>query len=284
VPGGPERFVIEDIYVSRNQLLIEERPNGKLLVKNLSGKLAVTLVLPRPADGSIINVDESREFDLPVRFSVGKTLIEITPPADPDTPPEKISASSAESLLELVLAAPQPSPGGEPSGAPHAGSGPGPSQSANTAAGGGGQRWSVEAECRRIRETLKGNHVWAEYQPDRYEGMRRHLLDPNSSGRALLAQGFHRVVVLDIRQGLDPGGAFGVERFLHYAVGQMVSAFDLDLEQNALAEDVFQILKDEPPSLFCFLNAHHISESGKPCLRAFTQELHQALMLVEVAR
>jgi adenylate cyclase len=75
---GPERnkirrFMIEDIFVSRDQLHVEERPEGFVLIRNLSEKRAVSL-----ADGSTLPIGAAREVKLPLRLTVGKTLIDLS--------------------------------------------------------------------------------------------------------------------------------------------------------------------------------------------------------------
>jgi serine phosphatase RsbU (regulator of sigma subunit) len=143
--------------------------------------------------------------------------------------------------------------------------------------------WSVAGECRRLRECLVSNHVRAEYTPERYQALVDQLHDRHSRTRLILARGFYRFVLLDAKAGLDGAGRFDLEQFLGEAVRQLVQAFHLDPPQTAFApEDMAQILKDERRSLFCFVNAQLIPEVQLTRLRCFTQEMHQALMLVEV--
>jgi pSer/pThr/pTyr-binding forkhead associated (FHA) protein len=141
----------------------------------------------------------------------------------------------------------------------------------------------IEEQCRVIRDTLQDNHVRARLPSPLYQRIQQEVTTPDSPGRRVLAQGFHRLVVLDATRGLDAGGAFDVPTFLSHALAQLGAAFELDLA-DAQPEDVFQILNDEPRSLFCFHNGQVISENGHLRLRAFTQTLHQALMLFEVGK
>jgi len=82
--------VIDDGFVSRDQLRIEELPLGHIRLKNLSARNPVIL-----ADGSDIPANQSREVALPVSVTVGETVIAIAhkpapapppPPRETDTP------------------------------------------------------------------------------------------------------------------------------------------------------------------------------------------------------
>jgi len=90
VQGEIPRFVIDDGFVSRDQLRIEELPLGHIRLKNLSARNPVIL-----ADGSDIPANQSREVALPVSVTVGETVIAIAhkpapapppPPRETDTP------------------------------------------------------------------------------------------------------------------------------------------------------------------------------------------------------
>ena len=73
---GPQRalkrIMLEDIYVSRDQLVVEEVGDGKVQVENLSQKREITL-----SDGSLLAAGGKRELPLPVFFGVGETQISI---------------------------------------------------------------------------------------------------------------------------------------------------------------------------------------------------------------
>ena len=71
--GGPEH-VVQDPYVSASQLLVEELPGDRVRIMNLSQKVKADL-----ANGTPIEPCTSCELDLPVRLTVGATLIEIAP-------------------------------------------------------------------------------------------------------------------------------------------------------------------------------------------------------------
>jgi adenylate cyclase len=72
--GAVPRFVIDDVFVSRDHLWVEELPDRRIQLVNLSARNPV-----RVADGMVIPVQSSEQLDLPVRLSVGETLIEIKP-------------------------------------------------------------------------------------------------------------------------------------------------------------------------------------------------------------
>jgi pSer/pThr/pTyr-binding forkhead associated (FHA) protein len=136
----------------------------------------------------------------------------------------------------------------------------------------------LEEECRRLRGALEVNHVFC--QRAEATALPRQLQERCSVTRQILEQGFHRLVVLNAATGLVPGEReFDLERFLRYAHERMVRAFDLALPDSYHAESVSQILKDEPRSLFCFLNVQHVPVADLRRLRGFTQEVHQVLLL-----
>jgi adenylate cyclase len=66
------RFVIDDDFVSRDHLQIEERPGNCVRVCNLSQTNPI-----HPADGPAIPTGASRELPTPVRLRVGGTTIDI---------------------------------------------------------------------------------------------------------------------------------------------------------------------------------------------------------------
>jgi adenylate cyclase len=73
---GPERhhkrFVIDDMFVSRDQLRIEELADGRVRVDNLSGRNVVEL-----SAGQGIAAAQSRELTPPIQLSVGETRVAI---------------------------------------------------------------------------------------------------------------------------------------------------------------------------------------------------------------
>jgi hypothetical protein len=138
---------------------------------------------------------------------------------------------------------------------------------------------STEEEFRRLRDTLEVNHVF--YVRAEFTSLPRQLGDETSPVCRALGRGFHRLVVLDAAEGLVPGeGRFDLTRFLQHVHERMVRAFDLHLPAATFhAENVSQILKDEPRSLFCFVNVQHVPAADLRRLRGFTQEAHQVLFL-----
>lgn len=72
-----ERFVVNDIFVSRDQLRVEETERGKAVLQNLSLKQPIVI-----SDGSTLTTGDAREIELPVRVALGETTIEIDPVPD----------------------------------------------------------------------------------------------------------------------------------------------------------------------------------------------------------
>jgi adenylate cyclase len=68
---GVTRRVLEDPFISRDQLRVEELPPGRLRCENLSQRFPVRL-----ASGDLIAPGASMECTLPVRFTIGETMIE----------------------------------------------------------------------------------------------------------------------------------------------------------------------------------------------------------------
>ncbi len=91
---GPQRelprFIIDDRFVSRDHLWVEELSGGRLRVRNVSARKPVLL-----ADGAEIPATEMRELTLPTRLTVGTTLIAIAlkPEAAPTRPPPSPAAA-----------------------------------------------------------------------------------------------------------------------------------------------------------------------------------------------
>lgn len=67
-----ERVLINDVYVSRDQLRLEELPDGRIRLDNLS--LGKPLML---SDGTSLPAGVCREVALPVSLAVGQTRLEI---------------------------------------------------------------------------------------------------------------------------------------------------------------------------------------------------------------
>src|SRR5579871_5226874 len=70
--GNTMRCTIQDPYVSKDHLRIEELPNGQIRVENLSSKQPIVL----PGNQSI-SPGNRRDLALPNRLSVGDTAIDV---------------------------------------------------------------------------------------------------------------------------------------------------------------------------------------------------------------
>src|SRR6185437_6776025 len=70
-PGG-DRCVLQDPFVSRCQLRVAELPGDRLRLENLSRTNRVVF-----ADGTILETGAACEHALPVRLTIGQTLIDI---------------------------------------------------------------------------------------------------------------------------------------------------------------------------------------------------------------
>jgi hypothetical protein len=142
--------------------------------------------------------------------------------------------------------------------------------------------WSVSKECRRLWEHLQENHVWVAYPRERYRELCERIESRSSKVTQALSDGFYRVVVLDAARGLtdEAPRRFDIHRFVAYALEIVLFAFDLELPPDVCEpEDIAQILKDEPRSLFCFYNVQCVPARSLVRIRNFTQELHQVLLL-----
>src|SRR5262245_18253352 len=67
-------------------------------------------------------------------------------------------------------------------------------------------------------------------------------------------------------------------RFLPYLRDLLFEAFEVEPAVNSHPEQIFQLLKDKPRSLFCFLDSQHIPEIQLQLLRGFTQGNHRVLL------
>src|SRR5262245_30474270 len=80
---GPERdgilrCVVQDGYVSKDHVRVEEQTDGRVKIDNLSARNSIRL-----PDNSIIDKGETKLVKLPVRLTVGETQIDIEPIVDP---------------------------------------------------------------------------------------------------------------------------------------------------------------------------------------------------------
>jgi adenylate cyclase len=69
-----ERYIVVDEFVSRDHLQLEELPNGRIRISNLSRSQDVKL-----RGGDSIPIAASRELQFPLRLLIGKTVIDIHP-------------------------------------------------------------------------------------------------------------------------------------------------------------------------------------------------------------
>jgi adenylate cyclase len=93
---GCPRSVIQDLSVSRNHMRLEELPAGTLRVENLSKNHPIRL-----ADNTVIEPLASCEARLPLRLTLGETLVEVEAAAD-------VSRDMLETLAYPVRAALRP--------------------------------------------------------------------------------------------------------------------------------------------------------------------------------
>lgn len=100
---GPQRdikrIMIEDGGVSRDQLRVEELPNGRLRIDNLSLKIPVML-----ENGAEVPMGGNREVPLPISLSMGNTWVEIRSPSGKSGPAPKGQTHDG------ALATPKPGP------------------------------------------------------------------------------------------------------------------------------------------------------------------------------
>ncbi len=80
---GPERdgitrIVVQDGYVSKDHVKVEEVAEGQIKLDNLSTRNSIRL-----SDNSIVDKGETRILKAPVRLTVGETLIDIEHVVDP---------------------------------------------------------------------------------------------------------------------------------------------------------------------------------------------------------
>jgi adenylate cyclase len=69
----PRCVIQEDLYVSKDHVRIEESASGKVQIENLSGRNPIWL-----ADNTSLAPGSKSALDLPIRLTVGETLIDIS--------------------------------------------------------------------------------------------------------------------------------------------------------------------------------------------------------------
>ena len=70
------RYVVEDPFISGDQMGVEEMSGGRLRISNLSRRVSIRL-----ANGTELRPGQAVEVGLPARITVGETLVEIEPGA-----------------------------------------------------------------------------------------------------------------------------------------------------------------------------------------------------------
>ncbi len=137
--------------------------------------------------------------------------------------------------------------------------------------------------CHRIKQQLATDHVRC---PEAVAfGLQNEIRNIASPLRGLLATGFARLVTIEVSRGRDEHDNFEFDRiFLPYVRDVLFSAFEIDPLEVFHPEQIVQVLKDEPPSLFCFLDSHLVPNLDAQRLRSFTQEHHRVLFCGQVDR
>ena len=69
--GAGEKLVIDDIHVSREQFLLEEVSSGRIRLEN-RGRIVISL-----PGGTALSQGDTRELELPLRLTIGKTVVDI---------------------------------------------------------------------------------------------------------------------------------------------------------------------------------------------------------------
>ncbi len=137
--------------------------------------------------------------------------------------------------------------------------------------------------CHRIKHQLATDHVRC---PEAgASGLQNELRSTASPLRSLLAAGFSRLVTIEATRGLDKYGKFEFDGlFLPYLRDILFSAFGIEPSDVFHPEQIVQVLKDEPSSLFCFLDSQLIPNPDAQRLRSLTQEHHRVLFCGQVER
>src|SRR5436309_1884647 len=104
---GPERegitrCVIQDGYISRDHVRIEEQPDGRLRIENLSARNSIRVL----ADNSTLAPSQASFLKPPVRLSVGETLLEVETAIDP------VANAPLETIGAPLRQPPRPTAGG----------------------------------------------------------------------------------------------------------------------------------------------------------------------------
>lgn len=93
---GVIRLVIQDGYVSKDHVRVEEQPDGFLKIENLSSRNSIRL-----PDNSIIDKGETRALKAPTRLTVGETSIDIELVVEQTGPLETIAQPVARQAVNI---------------------------------------------------------------------------------------------------------------------------------------------------------------------------------------
>ena len=143
----------------------------------------------------------------------------------------------------------------------------------------GSQDWhDLTSSCEKLRSLLETGSVFC--MDAELNGLNSAVLGNNPGVLAVLGRGFHRVVVVDSAKGIAPDNRFNSDIFLAEVCRVVGSQLGLQIDPTRFhAEDIFQILKDELPSLFCFVHFECVAADSLRTARAFTQGVHRVLFL-----
>ena len=129
----------------------------------------------------------------------------------------------------------------------------------------------------RMREKLETNHVIC---PEvRARKLCQALRVRHSTVRAVLETGFYELLTIEVSSGVDSHGRFRHDGlFLPYLRDVLYESFGIEATDDFHPEQIAQVAKDEPRSLFCFLDAQYIPAPEIQRLRIFTQTHHRVLL------
>lgn len=140
----------------------------------------------------------------------------------------------------------------------------------------------LEQACEHVRHSLT-THRLVFHPFSEQSALQQSLLDENTTALQVLGEGFHRLITLDVAQGLDSHGHFDLAAFYEYGFRRFEDAFDLPPADDFHEQDLMQILMDEETSLVCLLNAHSAPSQERRRMRSLTQEKHHALIVYRQA-
>jgi hypothetical protein len=139
------------------------------------------------------------------------------------------------------------------------------------------EREPLTTLCLRMREKLETHHVICPQARSRE--LCQALRDQDPTVQAVLEDGFYKLLVIEVSKGLDSKGGFDHDgRFLPYLRQVLYTSFGVEPTDDFHPEQIAQAAKDEPRSLFCFLDAQYIQGPEIQRLRIFTQTHHRVLL------